>query len=123
MKTALHIYCASCGYAWDYLVKEENFIKWKLGELEVKEAFPEIPQEIREVLVSGKCGNCNKGGKKMKIDKLIAWLEEREKELLREEDDLIHSQQLKIEIIYYNLGKQQFCEEVMIKIKNGDFNE
>jgi hypothetical protein len=51
------VHCTKCGTAHEFAVPATNYFRWRNGEL-VQNAFPEIPREGRELLVSGSCDAC-----------------------------------------------------------------
>lgn len=59
------VHCTQCGTGHEFTVTAPNYFRWRNGEL-VQNAFPEIPREDRELLVSGTCGECfnNQFGKR-----------------------------------------------------------
>lgn len=57
MTVAIATYCPICHTSHDVEVPIDRFILWK-GGLSVQEAFPDMPPEERERLISGICPEC-----------------------------------------------------------------
>lgn len=49
--------CTECGGVHEYFVAEDAFVAWLSG-LVIQQAFPLLPKEERELLISGQCGPC-----------------------------------------------------------------
>jgi len=51
-------FCPECGdHAWLY-VEEDKFLAWERGDLLVTQAFPELTDDEREMLLTGLHGVC-----------------------------------------------------------------
>lgn len=49
--------CPFCGESHDVLVNEDDYYDWKDGKL-AQDAFPYLPADEREMLISGICPDC-----------------------------------------------------------------
>lgn len=49
--------CPFCGMQSYVMVEREDHIAWKAGKY-VQDAFPYLPVEVRELLISGTCSPC-----------------------------------------------------------------
>lgn len=49
--------CGFCGRQVSVTVRDEDYHKYKMGAF-VQDAFPYLPADQREVLISGTCGDC-----------------------------------------------------------------
>lgn len=49
--------CCNCGTTKVYMLPLRNTIAWRGGML-IQEAFPDLPAEDREFLISGLCPEC-----------------------------------------------------------------
>lgn len=49
--------CAECAFPYTFVVLEDRFQAWQDGEL-VQDAFPNMPGEWREMLISSVCPSC-----------------------------------------------------------------
>ena len=49
--------CEQCGHVFKIDVPEAALKAWRDGEL-IQNAFPTMPKDIRELLISGICGSC-----------------------------------------------------------------
>ena len=51
-------YCPICGHAHEIEVNEDDYDDWKDGVLLAQDAFPYLPSDEREMLISGICPTC-----------------------------------------------------------------
>lgn len=65
------ISCPLCGHEQEIEVNEMDYLEWRDGAL-VQDAFPYLPADIREMLISGICGAC--------WDKMLDGVEDEEDE-------------------------------------------
>lgn len=49
--------CCKCGTTKTYMLPLHNTIAWRSGML-IQDAFPDLPAEDREFLISGLCPEC-----------------------------------------------------------------
>ena len=49
--------CKSCGVRQRVVVPDEGWKRWKTGAY-IQDALPMLSADIRELLISGYCGNC-----------------------------------------------------------------
>lgn len=49
--------CACCNYDYTFIVMPDQFDAWQRGEF-VQSAFPNMPSEWREMLISATCPDC-----------------------------------------------------------------
>lgn len=49
--------CSECGTTETYMLPLRNTIAWRSGML-IQDAFPDMPAEDREFLISGLCPKC-----------------------------------------------------------------
>ena len=55
----LEVRCPLCRGISNIIVPTEGFDRWRKGEL-IQHAMPKVSAEIRETLISGICGDCQK---------------------------------------------------------------
>jgi hypothetical protein len=49
--------CGGCGTFHDIVVEEIDYVKWRHGT-RIQNAFPYLSLDLRELLISGICGDC-----------------------------------------------------------------
>lgn len=50
--------CPNCGSYKTLLVNKNAYRAWRSGELTIQSAFPDMPKEDRERLITGLCPKC-----------------------------------------------------------------
>lgn len=53
----MNVTCQLCGETKTVNCTQEQYNKWKAGEL-IQRAMPNVPPDERELLISGTCGTC-----------------------------------------------------------------
>ncbi len=56
-KLAISIKCIQCKETHSFTILEENFDKWRNGEL-IQNCFTTLDEDDRELFISGMCGRC-----------------------------------------------------------------
>jgi hypothetical protein len=55
--TIISICCTDCEQLKEFTVRTEHYAAWISGTV-IQAAMPEIPEDERELLISGMCGTC-----------------------------------------------------------------
>jgi hypothetical protein len=56
-ETIISVRCMDCGETKQFTVKTAHYDAWVKGQV-IQRAMPEIPEDERELLISGSCGPC-----------------------------------------------------------------
>lgn len=54
----IHTVCPICGNSCDICVKTDDFINWYFYNTPIQDAFPYLPSDAREMLISGIYPSC-----------------------------------------------------------------
>ena len=50
--------CNTCGERCAVMVPSKGYLSWALGGELIQNAMPDLPKEVRELLISKTCGLC-----------------------------------------------------------------
>lgn len=50
--------CPLCKVTRELSIPREGYEKWSLGGVHIQDAMPEVPADVREMLISGTCPDC-----------------------------------------------------------------